>query len=36
MGNGTYERRIIKSDYVTHTVHRLRPRELVIKYSFAL
>lgn len=36
MGNGTYKRKIIKSDYVTQTVHQLRPREFIIKYPFAL
>ncbi len=36
MGNDTYERRIIKSNFTTHTVYRLRPREFVVKYSFAL
>ena len=36
MNNSTYERRIIHSDYITHTIHQLRPREFVIKYSFAL
>lgn len=36
MGNNTYERKIIKYNYITHTVHRLRPREFLIKYSFAL
>ncbi len=36
MGNDTYERRIIKPDYTTHTVYQLRPREFLIKYSFAL
>ncbi len=36
MGNDTYERRIIKSDYTTHMVYRLRPREFIVKYSFAL
>ncbi len=35
MGNDTYERRIIKSDYVTYSIHQLRPREFIIKYSFA-
>lgn len=36
MGNDTYERKIIKSNFTTHTVYRLRPREFIIKYSFAL
>lgn len=36
MGNDTYERRVIKSNYITHTVNRLRPREFIVKYSFAL
>lgn len=36
IGNNTYERKIIKYNYITHTVHRLRPREFIIKYSFAL
>lgn len=36
IGNDTYERRVIKSDFITHTVNRLRPREFIIKYSFAL
>lgn len=36
MGNDTYKRTIINSDYITHTVHQLRPREFIIKYSFAL
>ena len=36
IGNDTYERKIIKSDFTTHTVYRLRPREFIIKYSFAL
>ena len=36
MNNSTYERRIIHSDYMVNTVHQLRPREFVIKYSFAL
>lgn len=36
IGNDTYERKIIKSNFTTHTVYRLRPREFIIKYSFAL
>lgn len=36
MGSNTYERRVIKSNFTTHTVYRLRPREFIIKYSFAL
>ena len=36
IGNNTYERKIIKYNYITHTVHRLRPREFIIKYSFTL
>ena len=36
IGNDTYERRIIKSDYITRAVYQLRPREFIIKYSFAL
>ena len=36
MNNSTYERRIIHSDYIVNTIHQLRPREFVIKYSFAL
>ena len=36
MGNDTYERRIIKSNFTTYTVYRLRPREFIIKYSFTL
>ena len=36
MNNSTYERRIIHSDYIVHTIHQLRPREFVIKYSFIL
>ena len=36
IGNDTYERKIIKSNFTTHTFYRLRPREFIIKYSFAL
>ena len=36
MNNSTYERRIIHSDHIVNTIHQLRPREFVIKYSFAL
>lgn len=36
LGNDTYERRIIQSDFIIQTIHRLRPREFVIKYSFTL
>ena len=36
MGNDTYERRIVRSEFITHTVHRLRPREFILKYTFAL
>lgn len=36
IGNDTYERKIIKSNFTTHTIYRLRPREFTIKYSFAL
>ena len=36
INNDTYERRIVKSNFTTYTVYRLRPREFVIKYSFAL
>lgn len=35
MSNDTYERRIVKSNFTTYTVYRLRPREFIIKYSFA-
>ena len=37
--DGTIEyqgRRIIHSDYIINTIHQLRPREFVIKYSFTL
>lgn len=36
MGNDTYEHRIVRSEFITHTGHRLRPREFILKYSFAL
>lgn len=36
MGNDTYERKIINSEFITHTVNRLRPREFIIKYSFSI
>ena len=36
MNNSTYERRSIHSDYIINTIHQLRPRECVIKYSFVL
>lgn len=36
IGNDTYERKIIKSNSITHTVYRLRSREFIVKYSFAL
>lgn len=36
MGNDTYERKVIQSDHITQTIHQLRPREFVIKYSFTL
>ena len=36
MNNSTYERRIIHSDYIVNTIHQLRPREFLVKYSFAL
>lgn len=36
MGNDTYERTIIQTNFTTHTAHRLRPREFIVKYSFAL
>lgn len=36
MNNSTYERKIIHSDFIVNTIHQLRPREFIIKYSFAL
>ena len=36
MGNDTYAHRIVRSEFITHTGHRLRPREFILKYSFAL
>lgn len=36
IGNDTYERKIIKSNFTSLAVYRLRPREFIIKYSFAL
>ena len=36
MGNDTYERKIINSEFITHTVNQLRPREFIIKYSFSI
>ena len=36
MDNNTYERRVVQTDFITHTIHRLRPREIIIKYLFVL